>query len=145
MDSNTKKILIVALVFMVVFIAVFFIGRMLGKQSESTEAPSVDDIPGAKQLTDAQKLQVEQIADELYEEMDGFNLTRDTTAFENLIGLSDTLFVAVYNFWNKKYQAKEKMTLPKRMEDEWIFSSIAPATARLAETIKKRFERLKLS
>lgn len=122
MKVSTKQLLIIVAVVFVIFIAIGIWFYRKGKKT-TTIAPVPNDNPNsnspANNPAGVSDAQIAQIRDELYNEMNGVSLWRDTTPFINYMGLSDTDFVRVYNAFNSKYQAEGNGTLKDWIDSEY--------------------------
>lgn len=108
--------------------------------------------PTTVSLTQEQVDEVKFIAAGLYIDMDGVSnlLTgRDAVPYERLASASDTIFVAVYNYFNTMVADEGEGTLRTWIEDEnysWTDNAWNQDTYTLVEnTILPRMERLQLT
>lgn len=86
--------------------------------------------------------------DALYNDIVCWFCTRDIAAWQDLLELSNSQIVAVYNDWNKRYYEKDKQTLVQALKGEYT-TSIIFGTALdwkdLADTVVARFQSLGLN
>jgi hypothetical protein len=150
MKLTSKQILIIVAVVLVILVIVGIWFYRKGKK-QTTIAPYVNDTPGAtgsgsttgtgtNNPAGVSVSQISMISQALFNEMDGFNVWRDTKPFTDLMILSDTDFVKVYNKFNTDYQAEGDGTLKQWIEDE----SGVGEFATIREAILQRMARLNL-
>ena len=145
LTSNQLLIILVVVLLIFVIIGVWFYRK--GKK-QTTIAPYVNDNPttnntgssSSNNPAGVSSSQISMIAQALFNEMDGFNVWRDTKPFTDLLILSDTDFVKVYNKFNTDHQAKGDGTLKQWIEDE----SGVGEFATIKEAILERMARLNL-
>ena len=119
MKLSSKQILIVVAVVIVIFIGVAYWYYRKGKK-QTTIAPIPNDSPtGINNPSGVSLSSISQLADELYQEMNGVSLYRDSQPYVKLLVLSDTDFVKVYNSFNEKYQKEGEGTLKQWIEGEY--------------------------
>jgi hypothetical protein len=137
---NEKKLLIIAAIVLVlmVVIGIYFYRR--GKK-QVTIAPIFNDTPnpGNNNTAGVSESEITQIAQQLFQDMDGFNiLGHDIAPFQKLVSLSDTDFSKVYIAFNTMYQPQSGETLKQWIENEsFAFNDVI-------DSIKLRFGRLNL-
>ncbi len=140
MSKNIKIYIIIAVVVVIIIALVYFQGKAAGTIKQ-VKLPN--DEPGMKNLTDAEATQVREIARSLYEEMKGVNLlSRDPEPYDKLSKLSDTLFVAVYNDFNKNYGNGE--TLYAWMDGEYYLAHSFYLSGLVSNVIMPRMQKLNL-
>jgi hypothetical protein len=69
---------------------------------------------------------------------------RDISVYQQFLGLSDTEFVGVYNYFNDLYLKENSGTLTQWLKDE-SFTYTAGASGDLRETILMRLQGLNLT
>lgn len=121
-----KKEYIVALILLAIALLAAYLLYTKGKKEGSVEQVSLpNDSAVGSTFTDAEKQQVRKLTNDLHYDMDGLNLlNRNTRPYQELIGLSDKLFVAVYNDFNSLYFKEENIFgNPKNITlKEWILT-----------------------
>ena len=80
-------------------------------------------LPSEPGLTAAEKQKVRELAMRLHDDMDGIGigLLRDSDAWQELMSMSDSLFVAVNNDFNRLYFKDGKGTMRQWLSDEWTW------------------------
>lgn len=121
----------------------FFIGKSFGRSIPPAMVPLPND-PGSGtgatgSLSDAN---IRLITDALHEDINSW-FTRDSAPYIDLMALSDTDFVRVYNDWNSRYFNDNKETLKQAIEGEWL-SATSFTFYNLKPQLMQRFERLGL-
>ena len=120
--SGRTMVIIGAIVFVIIVaVGIYFYTR--GKKTVTIQPPPMDDPnstgadnnPGGVGSASILKL-----VGELYAAMKGVNVDTDVTPFNDLMELSDTDFVNVYNTFNSKYQKDSGETLY-----EWVYNEKA--------------------
>ena len=118
--SSTLKLYLLGFIFLIIIIVgVYFAGKNNSedKPPENNNVPDDNDF-GVK-LSNLDKYKLTEIVDNLYNDIKGYNLwTHEVSILDELLLLSDTLFVAAVNYWNNKYYSSFKMTLKEALEDE---------------------------
>lgn len=128
---------IIIVVIILIVVAIYYAGK---KSSYDTGyIPNDVVIPGGNALNKGDKQAVQTVTARLYKEMDGLNLSYDSKVYSDFNALSDILFVAVYNLFNKLYQGEGNGTLR-----DWINSESTPFWGMIS-SINTRFDRLNLA
>ncbi len=120
----TNKLYIwLAITIVILLLTVFYVGKNWYRIS----GPGTVDLPNddptgngngnTNELTDSQKAKVSNVTDALYKDINNWNFFHESKPYQDLLSLSDTLFVAVWNEWNKKHY--KDGNLRKRLLDEW--------------------------
>ena len=138
----------IALVFyaIILILIVYYIGKGKGT-IKPNELP--DDTSWGGSLTPEQSTNVRALSRRLYKDMDSYMVSvgwtqRDKEAYFQLLGLSDTLFVAVYNDFNDLYFDKGKGTLTQWIDDE-NFVLTHGASGDVKDAIMLRMQKLNLA
>lgn len=129
MKLNPKQLLIIFAIVVVLMVIVGVWFYVKGKRKTTIAPPPQDNPDGStNNVYGVSSAEIAVISDQLYQDMDGFNLTgHDSAPYEKLSALSDTDFVKVYNAFNTKYQ-KEGGTLKEWIEDEsYAFDDVVEA------------------
>ncbi len=129
-------------------IAIYIIWK-IGKKSGTFKAnkPPSDSNWG-KDLTETESNNIRRISQRLFRDMDSYMVSvglkeRDVEAYKQLLALSNTEFVGVYNDFGDLYYDKDKGTLKQWVFDE-SFSYTWGASGDLRETILEKMETLNL-
>lgn len=137
------KWVIIAVVVVIILGAVYFVGRGDGT-TKIKSIPLPSDVPGSK-ISDVDGVSIRSLSVQLFESMDGINSSNDPKPLQDLLNLSDTLFVAVYNDFNTLYAAKEEGTLRDWIKGEGGFFSMASGGyAALQTAVLSRMAKLNL-
>ena len=118
--SSTFKLYLLGFIFLIIImVGVYFAGKnnSENKPPKNEIVPDDDDF-GTDKLSNLEKYQITEIIDNIYEDIEGYNFYRDSDKLAKLILISDTLFVAAWNYWNNKYYTKNGMDLKEALEDE---------------------------
>lgn len=152
MEAKTKTYLYIGISILFVGFVIYWFGK---KASTIQQAPLPNELPGMKELTTPEAKTVRDVATRLYNEMNGFNFTRDTKPYADFNNLSDKLFIAVYNDFNNSYASKGSGTLKEWINDEYSavinnfvlgFGLFSVGTFKtLKNSIFERFSKLNLS
>ena len=80
-------------------------------------------LPDNNGLTAEQNEMVRSLSGRLYQDMDGATLgiTRDIEAWQQLMGLPNNMFIAVYNDFGSQYYTLGNGSLVQWIEDEWTW------------------------
>ncbi len=122
-------------------------GRIKGAIiNKPTKLPS--DKGWGGDLTAAESENIRRLSQRLYRDMDSYMVSaglkaRDIEAYKQLLGMSDTEFVGVYNDFNDLYLKEEKGTLTQWIYDE-SFTFTLGASGDLRDTILEKMEKLNL-
>jgi hypothetical protein len=152
LSDKQKMYLIIGVVVSILVIGILIYKS--GKKKGSVEQAALpDDMPilsasGAKigTLTTDQAKTVRELSQKLFTEIDSWGTVNDEP-FKQLVELSDTLFVAVYNDYSKNYYSKTKKTLAQSISGLYSlgsYSTVTVGTSQLKETIMNRFAKLNL-
>jgi len=128
MKVSTKQFLIIGAVILVVFIIIgIWFYRKGKKQVTIAEVPfdSPFESSNSNNPYSVSDSELVELSDRLYREMDGFGIWRDADPYKDLIKLSDTDFVKVYNIFNTNHQSKSGETLKKWIENEYVIGELA--------------------
>jgi hypothetical protein len=141
-NSKLTLYIIIAVVVIGLLVFIYFIGRRSGKvKIEQVELPQ--DQPGGQLLTSTDSAKIRQVAQGLYNDLKGVSWGfHDAKPYNDLLQMSDTLFVAVYNDFNNLYGSEGKGTLRDWIKDDyaWIGSNSLP----LSKAILDRMDKLGL-
>lgn len=136
--------IVLGLVVVGILVFVYFVGRRSAKM-KIEQVPLPSDQPGGTILTPQDNSKVRLIAQQLHDDMKGFNLTHESKPYEDLLASNDSIFVAVYNDFNNLFASENKGTLRDWLKDEWSASKFwIPAYSVLVESIINRMDRLNL-
>lgn len=123
---------------------IYRIGKNKGAVKPNT-LPNDTDWGGG--LTPSEGTNVRAISERLYRDMDNawvwVGASRDCEAYQQFLGLSDTLFTAVYNDFNDLYYSKGDGTLKEWISDE-SFSGTRGCSGDIKDAILKRMDKLNL-
>ena len=129
----------------IIGILILIIGFWIWLKSRPVSVKLPDDAPNSNDsLTQAQQTQVRSISEGLYRVLRGWSwdiFFRDPEPISQMLSLSDTLFVAVYNDFNYCYGGG-KGTLRDWLEGDWWFSKSDAGT--LVQEVIKRLDKLNL-
>lgn len=140
--SKTTLYIIIAVVVLGLFIFIYFIGRRSAKINvEQVTLPS--DQPGGYKLSPQEVEYVNQTAQALHRDMDGINWSHDDQPYQNFLSSSDTVFVAIYNQFNKLFSNENEGTLREWLESE-VGGSWNPQFNKIRMFIIERMDRLNL-
>jgi hypothetical protein len=85
--------------------------------------------PGSGDVTGASNDEIKRIANDIYEDIDGFNvLGHNNEPYNASILLNDTDIVKLYNTFNAMYQQELKETLTQALINEKFWENKAPDT-----------------
>jgi hypothetical protein len=118
----------VASVILAVVLAAYFVSKFNRPDFNQVKLPTTS---GGTQLTQAEAQKVRSLAMRLHEDMDGLAVPgfRDKEAYEELLDLTDPLFVAVYNDFGVLYFSEGNGTLRDWIDAEnfsYTFSIFTP-------------------
>lgn len=127
MNKQLKISLIIAGVALTLILAVYFIGRRVGKKQEEKNKPSSKDLPNSGQGV-PMGWDPEPLAKELHDVMDGIfdSPVKKNEAFSKLANLQhDDMVVAVYNQFNGMFSKGPNDTLTSWIMDESSFNVLS--------------------
>ncbi len=113
--KEIKLYLIVGLVLLFLLIAVYFVVSGIDKEQGKKY-----ELPADNQLNEVDKYKVNEIAHNLFNELNEWNFFHDEVPLRMLMELSDTSFVAVYNLWQEKYFNDAGGSLIETLKNEWF-------------------------
>lgn len=127
----------------VVIVAIFFVGKLTAKNTPAKISLPKDEVGGA--LTEEEKVQAHQMANDLFNELDGISWNYNEKIFADYLYFSNKLFVATYNDYNKNF-SKDGKTLKTDMSEETFVDwwEIKPAVKTYGELIVKKMDKLNL-
>lgn len=121
------KTVIGIVVSIIIIITVIYI---LGRRSIKKQIPKDVELPSDTQAGGQTNFNPGPFTDAVYEDITEIIGTRDSVPYQNLLGLSNSQLVAVYNDWNQRYYSKVKQTLTQAIADEmtiWNYSWVTVA------------------
>lgn len=142
---NPRVILYSSIAGIILILVFFFVGKALGKSTPPDMVPLPND-PGAGGTGATGQLPsagITAITDSLYDDIYSI-WTRDSQPYIDLMALSDTDFVRVYNDWNARYYSKDQQTLKQAIDGEWL-SATSFTFYNLKPQLMQRFSRLGLA
>lgn len=147
--AGVKMYIYATLIILIIVVAIYWFAFRTGKDQGSTtieQVPLPDDVTeSGVQLTTEEATKVRTISKELHADMDGWNaFSHDMEPYRNLVNLSDTLFVAVYNDFNTLY-AESGETLRQWIEGEsFVTFGLQSVFMEVRQNILDRMNRLNL-
>lgn len=142
MKVTPKQILVIVII-AVVMITMIILGiwayRKGKKQVTIAKLPLDNAVTGSNNPAGVSQAEIVAIADALYRDMDGWNLSgHKVEPYQKLNALSDTDFVNAYNTFNTLHQSEGDGTLKEWIESEtFVFDDVV-------ESIIARMGRLNL-
>ena len=136
-----KAFLLVALTVIIIIVIIYYTGKKAGKsESTTTDLPKQTDW-GSGNLTDTESKEIQDLAARMYDDMKGFSVTHDATAWYDLAYSTDRIFVGTYNYFNQKYSSsvEDSGTLITWIKDEvdagawlsgWLYNTTLSAYRR---------------
>jgi hypothetical protein len=118
------------LIVMVSIIIIIVIVYILGRRSIKKQIPKEVELPSDTQSGNSSNFNPGPYTDAIYEDITEIFGTRDSKPYQDLLGLSNTQLVAVYNDWNQRYYSKSKETLTQAIAKEttiWNYSWLSVA------------------
>jgi len=90
------------------------------------------DLPDEPNLSATERQVVRELSMRLHRDMSGVGIgfLRDHNAWQQLMSMSDRLFVAVSNDFNRLYFKQGKGTMRKWVQDEWTWADVAGIAGR---------------
>jgi hypothetical protein len=132
---KTTIIITIIVIVLIMIIAAYFYYQ--GKKTTTIAKVPVDNPDGTNNPSGVGDGVISQISGDLHSDMNGWNiLGHNVTPYQQLVALSDTDFVRVYNLFNTNYEPASKETLIGWINDEdfWnkdVQNSILERAARL--------------
>lgn len=139
--KNFDNYLKLGAVILVVLVAIWFWGRSYAKHNFPDHPVPDNPTNDPDELTDQEKKKAENLADDLYEELDGWNAWYDTDVFESFSKTTDRVFIATYNQFNDKYYNEAGKTLKQWINSD-LFHPYQLKIGNIMDTIYKRFDKL---
>ncbi len=135
---TTKQILITAVIVFLIIALISFHFYRKGKKTTTIVQPPADN--GTGPAVNVPTTTITAIANDLHTDMDGFNFSgHDVKPYQELMALSNTDFVRVYNTFNTLFQGPSGQTLREWIESEsYAFDDVV-------ESIIQRFNALNIS
>jgi len=143
--SKSTIPIIIAVVVIGLLVFIYFIGRRSAKMKVE-QVPLPQDQPGGILLSQADAEKVNKIAVGLHDDMNGvaWSVTHESEPYELLLGASDTVFVAVYNHFNKLYSEPKNPTLREWLVSEFSSPFVNNAYHTIKNMVINRIDRLNL-
>lgn len=127
--------IIILVIVLVIILTIYFLGKHAGKKYVPKEVPLPADTQPGEMKNFNPGTYTDAVKDELY----GFGF-RSAGPYNELLTLSNSQFVAVYNDWNKRYFEKHNETLPGAIKAEmgtvWNYSWVTAVGAVLERCSK---------
>ena len=136
--SDTKKYIIISTIVLVLLVVLAYFFYKKGKKSITTQyLPG--DLPGNPSSgsdTGASNSEIKALANELFNDIDGFNgLGHNNDVYNRVILLSDTDLVKLYNTFNTLYQQRLEETMTVAIDNEKFWENDIPD--RIIERLRK--------
>jgi hypothetical protein len=125
MPSKTTIILIVVIVVIGFIVFIYFIGRRSAKV-KIEQVPLPTDQPNGSQINSSDASHVRQISQAIHDDLSGISWGfHNAQPYNDMLSLSDTLFVAVYNDFNNLFSAENDGTMRDWLKSDyaWIGST----------------------
>lgn len=135
--------IIIAIVILGVFVFIYFIGRRSAKMKVE-QVPLPQDQPNGNLLSPADAEKVNKTAVGLHDDMAGLNVIHQSDPYDLLLGSSDTVFVAVYNHFNKLYSTPSNPTLRDWLTSEFSSPFVNNSYHIVKGMVINRIDRLNL-
>lgn len=130
----------IAVAIIVIVLVIFFIGKKSGKKS----APKPVDLPPDTQPGGITQFNPGPYTDNLHEDITEIWGFRNSKPYSDLLSLSNTQVVAVYNDWNNRYYSEDNETLYQAIAAERFYTFTLGWPA-LRQTVLDRLWSLGLS
>jgi hypothetical protein len=137
--KNFKSTLIIIIVVLVILVSIFLLGRYKGKKYVPKEVSLPSDTQpingGGVSTSFNPGPYTDAIASDVY---DFFSL-HSSQPYNDVLALSNTQVVAIYNDWNKRYFSKHNETLPAAIKAEstgWNYSWVTATGALITRLTK---------
>lgn len=146
--TNKQKLIIAGVVLFIILIIGIVIYRAGKKKGSINLSNPIIDAPNSSN-TQGQQLsltQIKELATQTKNDMSGGNLTHDAVIWGNVLALSDTDFVRLYNEFNAEFQKDSGQTfagwVTAESSNSWIpFSGSWTQTQKV---LQQRFSKLNL-
>lgn len=108
----------------VIAIIIYYIGKSMGKFSNTPNPLPKDDGSGAGTINEFEAQFIRQTVERMHYDLDSYLVAsmlsnRDNQVYVDFSTMSDTLFVATYNDFNNLYLKEDKGTLKTWISDEY--------------------------
>jgi hypothetical protein len=125
---NLTVIILSLVVLILLIIAGIYIYRQGKKKTTIQALPGeLPGNPGSGNVNGASNDEIKSIANDIYEDIDGFNVFgHDNKPYDSAVLLNDTDIVKLYNTYNTLYQAKLGETLTQSLENEKFWENTNP-------------------
>jgi len=123
--------------------AVYFVLAGAEQKPDENTLPTDTGTVDEKKLSETDKFRVEQLVDDIHKDLDGWQLWYEEELLEDLLSLSDTLFVYASNVWLRKYYSEDKFSLRQTLDDQMGMGG-SSAWTKLRNSVFTRMDRLKI-
>lgn len=141
-NATLKKygIIIGSLLVIGLFVWVYFSGKANGATNINLSNPLTNgEAPSASQA------EVSQLAGKLHADLDGVNtFGHDNQAYQDLLAMSDTDFIRVYNEFNHRFQKDSGQTFHQWLNNEETWIQVGSKWPPLRDAAIQRMNKLKL-
>ena len=139
MFKNYKNTIFLTVAIIAVVLIIYWRGKKAGEKETPKEVPLPIDTQGGNVTT----FNPGPLTDALHDDINEIFGIRNIEPYRELLTISNSQLVAVYNDWNQRYYAEDSRTLPQAIKHEMtsLFSFTWPT---LAETVLDRFKSLNL-
>lgn len=125
MKFDRKLIIIIAVAVIVLVLGAYLLYRA-GKKSkqDASKVPPPKDNVGAGNITDEKYNEIVALATNLYNDMDGTNISWTDSLYEKASELSNEELAVLNNVFNEKYEAESEETFVQWLQGEmfWYWS-----------------------
>jgi hypothetical protein len=138
MFKQYKNTIIITVAIIAVVLIIYWRGKKAGERETPKEVPLPTDTQGGNVTFNPGAL-----TDALHDDINEMFGIRDIEPYRELLTISNSQLVAVYNDWNNRYYLDDNRTLPQAIKHEMtsLFSFTWPT---IAETVLERFKSLNL-
>lgn len=144
LSSTVKWAIIAGIILFVALLAflLWYSARQAGKRKGTvvinTSNPGTDSNTAAA----SSEAEVRTLAEKLYKDMRGISGYHSADPWNDLLAMSDTDFIRVYNEFDTEYQKDSGETLVQWVNDQWAVPLTQWAT--IKDTLLQRFSKLNL-
>jgi len=118
MKLDKQTIIIIAVAVVVLIIAAYLLYRAGKKSADSSKVKPKKDKVGAGNLTDEEYDDINSLAVNLFNDMDGGNWSWEETYYERAVELSDEELAVLNNVFNEKYESDSGQTFLQWLQGE---------------------------
>lgn len=142
-----KQKLITLGIFILIVAVIFFLVYRAGKKKGGINIsnPIIDNPDDTNnQGEQLSETEIQQLASDVYNDMDGLNLSHDSDIWNRVLAMSDTDFVRLNNAFNTKFQKDSDESFYSWVKNESSITALGFSWPDVQQILLKKFSKLNI-